>query len=72
MLMAVWFTANAFANYLAGALSKLYPEEGKTKFILGLPIENNFNFFMVFVVMSGVAAVILFFLSSKLQKLMKD
>jgi POT family proton-dependent oligopeptide transporter len=72
MLMAVWFTANAFANYLAGALSKLYPEEGKTKFILGLPIENNFNFFMVFVVMSGVAAFILFFLSSKLQKLMKD
>ena len=72
MLMAVWFTANAFANYLAGALSKLYPEEGKAKFILGYPIENNYSFFMVFVVMSGIAAFILFFLSRKLQNLMKD
>ena len=72
MLMAVWFTANAFANYLAGALSKLYPEEGKVKFILGYPIENNYAFFMVFVMMSGIAAFILFFLSRKLQNLMKD
>ena len=72
MLMAVWFTANAFANYLAGALSKLYPEEGKTKYILNYPIENNYAFFMVFVVMSGIAAFILFFLSRKLQNLMKD
>ncbi len=72
MLMAVWFTANAFANYLAGALSKLYPEEGKAKFVLGFQIENNYDFFMMFVVMSGIAAFILFFLSRKLQNLMKD
>ena len=72
MLMAVWFTANAFANYLAGALSKLYPEAGKSKEILGLGIENNFDFFIMFVVMSGAASLILFFLSKKLQSLMKQ
>ena len=71
MLMAVWFTANAFANYLAGALSKLYPEAGKSKNILGFGIENNFDFFIMFVVMSGAASLILFFLSKKLQSLMK-
>lgn len=72
MLMAVWFTANAFANYLAGALSKFYPEAGKTKQILGFGIENNFDFFIMFVVMSGAASLILFFLSKKLQSLMKQ
>jgi POT family proton-dependent oligopeptide transporter len=72
MLMAVWFTANAFANYLAGALSELYPDAGKTKEILGYSITNNFDFFMLFVCMAGVASLILFILSSKLQTLMKD
>lgn len=72
MLMAVWFTANAFANYLAGALSKLYPEAGKSKEMLGFGIENNFDFFIMFVVMAGAASIILFFLSKKLQSLMKQ
>lgn len=72
MLMAVWFTANAFANYLAGALSKLYPEAGKSKEMLGFGIENNFDFFIMFVVMAGAASLILFFLSKKLQSLMKQ
>lgn len=71
LLMAVWFTANAFANYLAGALSTLYPDGGVTKNILGYSISNNYDFFMLFVVMAGVAALILFFLSRKLQNLMK-
>jgi POT family proton-dependent oligopeptide transporter len=72
MLMAVWFTANAFANYLAGALSKLYPEAGKSKEMLGFGIENNFDFFIMFVVMAGAASMILFFLSKKLQSLIKQ
>ena len=72
MLMAVWFTANAFANYLAGALSELYPDAGKTKQIWGYSISNNFDFFMLFVCMAGIASLILFILSSKLQTLMKD
>lgn len=72
LLMAVWFTANAFANYLAGALSALYPESGKSKELLGYTIANNYDFFMLFVVISGVAAVILFFISRKLQNLMKS
>lgn len=71
MLMAVWFTANAFANYLAGALSKLYPEPGKLTKILGYSINNNFDFFMMFVCMAGLASLILFFLTRKLQTLMK-
>jgi POT family proton-dependent oligopeptide transporter len=72
LLMAVWFTANAFANKLAGVLSALYPEEGKTREILGYGISNNYDFFLLFVAMAGVASVILFFLSRKLQGLMKD
>lgn len=70
LLMAVWFTANAFANKLAGVLSALYPEEGKTTSFLGYQMSTLFDFFMLFVGMAGIASLILFFLSRKLQKMM--
>jgi proton-dependent oligopeptide transporter, POT family len=70
LLMAVWFLANAFANKLAGILSTLYPEK-KTTYFLGFEINTMYDFFMLFVIMSAVAAVILFIVSTQLQKLMK-
>lgn len=70
LLMAVWFTANAFANKLAGVLSALYPD-GKTTYIAGFAIANLYDFFMMFVVMAGVASAILFVLASKLKKMME-
>ena len=39
-------------------------------YFAGVQIENLFDFFMLFVYMAGIAAVILFFLSSKLLKMM--
>jgi POT family proton-dependent oligopeptide transporter len=69
LLMAVWFTANAFANKLAGVLSGFYPD-GKTTNFLGYEITNLYDFFMLFVGMAGVASLILFLLSSKLKKMM--
>lgn len=70
LLMAVWFTANAFANKLAGVLSALYPD-GKTTYIAGFAITNLYDFFMMFVVMAGVASAILFVLASRLKKMME-
>jgi POT family proton-dependent oligopeptide transporter len=72
LLMAVWFLANASANKLAGVLSALYPENGKTTQFLGYQMSSLYDFFMLFVVMSGVAALLLFLLSRSLQNLMKD
>lgn len=69
LLMAVWFTANAFANKLAGVLSALYPD-GKTTYVLGYAITNLYDYFMMFVVMAGTASVILFVIASKLKKMM--
>lgn len=69
LLMAVWFLGNAFANKLAGVLSALYPD-GKTTRFLGYEMNNNYDFFMLFVVMAGVASLILFLLTKKLQKMM--
>ncbi len=71
LLMAVWFTANAFANKLAGVLSGYYPD-GKTTSFLGYQITNLYDFFMLFVGMAGVASLILFLLSSKLKKMMHE
>ena len=73
LLMAVWFLANAAANYLAGYMSSLYPDPKSTSptpQILGFQITNLYDFFMVFVVSAAVAAAILFFISGKLAKMM--
>jgi POT family proton-dependent oligopeptide transporter len=70
LLMAVWFLANAFANKLAGVLSALYPENGKTTSFIGYKMENIYDFFVLFIVLSGVASLILFLLTKKLQQLM--
>lgn len=70
LLMGVWYLSMATANKLAGALSSLYPEEGKVKHLFGIEIATLFDFFMVFVVMAAIASLILFLLSRKLQKLM--
>lgn len=70
LMMGVWYLSTASANKFAGMLSGLYPEAGKVKHLLGIEIASLYDFFMVFVVMSGISAVILFLLSKKLQKLM--
>jgi len=78
LLMGTWFLANAAANKLAGTLSALIPPSGadvaagaaKYSSILGFQITNLYEFFMVFIAMSGVAAVILFLLSNVLKKMM--
>lgn len=70
LLMGVWFMSNSMANDFAGMLSKLYPEGGHAKDLLGIHIGNMYDFFMFFVVMAGVASVILFLLSKKLLQMM--
>ncbi|MFA5044639.1 MAG: peptide MFS transporter [Paludibacter sp.] len=70
LLMGVWYMSMATANKFAGMLSGLYPEAGKPKFIFGFQIATLYDFFMLFVIIAGVAAVILFALSKRLQILM--
>ena len=65
--MGVWFLANATANKFAGMLSALYPEEGKPTSFLGYAMNNTYDFFMLFVVMAGIAGVILLLMSKWLQ-----
>lgn len=71
LLMGTWFLANAAANKFAGTLSELIPSEQNpvTSFV-GFKISNLYEFFMVFIIMCGIAAIILFALSGKLQKMM--
>lgn len=69
--MAIWFTANAFGNKLAGSLSALYPEGGKVTNFMGYKMSNLYDFFMLFVFMSFIAALFLFLLTRKLQKMMQ-
>jgi len=70
LLMGIWFMSNAAANWLAGMLSTLYPEAGKTTSILGYSINNLSDFFTIFVVMGLVASIILFLLNKLLSKMM--
>jgi POT family proton-dependent oligopeptide transporter len=70
LLMAVWFMANAMGNKLAGVLSSLYPDNGRTTSFLGYHMNNLHDFFMLFVFMAGTASLILFFVTKKTQKMM--
>jgi len=70
LLMAVWFLGNAGGNKLAGVLSALYPEGGKTTSFLGYQMTNTYDFFMLFVFMGGIAGIILLLISKRLQKMM--
>lgn len=73
LMMGTWFLANAAANKFAGTLSALIPggeggEGGATHF-MGFEITNLYEFFLLFIVMTAIAAGILFVLSGWLQKM---
>ncbi len=72
LLMGVWFLSAAASNLLAGFLSSLYPDPSKTTIptILGIPITGLETFFMIFVVMSALAAILLLLVRKKLVKMM--
>jgi len=77
LLMGTWFLANAAANKFAGTLSALIPPSGDAvkpntvyPSILGFQITNLYEFFMVFIIMTAVAALILFGISRWLEKMM--
>lgn len=79
LMMGTWFLANAAANKFAGTLSALIPPSGEADpskpvvfpSFLGFQITNLYEFFMLFIVMTGVAAGILFVLSSWLQRMIE-
>jgi POT family proton-dependent oligopeptide transporter len=80
LLMGTWFLANAAANKFAGTLSALIPptqDPASTEPVVypsfvGFQITNLYEFFMLFIIMTGIAAAILFVLSSWLQKMMNE
>ena len=73
LLMGVWLMSNAAANIFSGKLAALLPDgNGQAQSFLGFKIETLDDFFMLFAVMSGVAALALFALCPKLKKMMED
>jgi proton-dependent oligopeptide transporter, POT family len=81
LMMGTWFLGNAAANKFAGTLSALIPPTAGADAtagpivypsFLGFEITNLYEFFMLFIIMTGVAATILFVLSSWLQKMMHN
>jgi len=72
LLMGVWFMSNAASNILAGKLATLLPTaEQPVHSFLGFQITNLTDFFTLFAVMAGAAAVLLFCLCPLLKKMMK-
>jgi POT family proton-dependent oligopeptide transporter len=70
--MGVWFMSNAASNILAGKLATLLPTaEQPVHSFLGFQITNLTDFFTLFAVMAGAAAVLLFCLCPLLKKMMK-
>ena len=72
LMMGVWFLAIATGNKLAGTMSSLYPDAKATTHpsVLGFEITDLYSYFILFVFFSGIAAIFLFFLCKKLEKMM--
>ncbi|MBK8167206.1 MAG: peptide MFS transporter [bacterium] len=69
LMMGVWYLASSAANKLAGVLSGFYPEAGKpTPVLLGYRVEGLHEFFVIFVVLSAAAGVILFALARPISR----
>ncbi|MGZ7049060.1 MAG: peptide MFS transporter [Methanobacterium sp.] len=70
-MMGVWFLSAAASNFIAGLLSTLYPSPSNpAPTFLGLQIDGLTTFFMIFVVMAAIAALILMIISRKLSRMM--
>jgi POT family proton-dependent oligopeptide transporter len=72
LMMGIWFLAIATGNKLAGTMSSLYPDAKATTHpsVLGFEITDLYSYFILFVIFSGLASVMLFFLCRKLEKMM--
>ncbi|MBX9636742.1 MAG: oligopeptide:H+ symporter [Nitrosomonas sp.] len=72
LLMGVWFSSMAAASKFAGILSALYPDPAlpAAPVFSGFEIAGLYEFFMIFVILSGIASLILFALTKILQKMM--
>ncbi len=72
LMMGIWFLAIATGNKLAGFMSSLYPDPTNPvhPHLFSLEIDSLHTYFMIFVGFAGAAAVMLFLLSRKLQKMM--
>jgi proton-dependent oligopeptide transporter, POT family len=69
LLMGVWFIANAAGYALAGTLGALLPPTelvagAALPSFLGFEIHNLYEFFMVFVCLAGLAAILLYILAT--------
>jgi len=68
---AISFAAVKDKEVKASIVSNIFKDsKTKVKSFLGYTIDSLYSFFMLFVVMAGIASIILFFLSSKLLKMM--
>lgn len=72
LMMGIWFMSTAVSNMLAGQLAALYPY-GSSKSLFGIiEIASLHDFFMMFVVLSGVAAIALACISPLLNRMMRE
>ena len=72
LMMGIWFMSTAVSNMLAGQLATLYPD-GSSKSLFGIiEIASLQDFFMMFVVLSGVAAIALACISPLLNRMMRE
>ena len=73
LMMGIWYLSTSVSNYCAGKLSTLYPDGNSgPKSIFGFEINTLTDFFLLFVVLSGISAILLFSLSPMLKRMMRD
>ena len=73
LMMAIWYLSTSVSNYLAGQIATLYPDSSSDpKTIFGYEITTLHDFFLVFVILSGISAFILYAISPIIKRMMRD
>ena len=72
LMMGIWFMSTAVSNMLAGQLATLYPDCSSKSLFGIIEIASLHDFFMMFVVLSGVAAIALACISPLLNRMMRE
>lgn len=70
LFLGIWFGSTALANFIAGILSRLYPDPSlPTPYLLGIiPINGFFEFFILFAIFASIGGVIVLLLKNKINK----
>ncbi len=72
LFFGIYTATRAVAMYLTGQISTIFPENITPTFINNIPVNGLMNYFLIFVVLTSIAILILIISRNKLEGILKN